>query len=162
MIFFFVVEVEEVIYNTLPFKSMFLLFSWHKWLLFSFWKKGKLFNTLCYFNPCFPHFFDITDFCFPTGSRGSYSSRFAISILVSAIFLIWMTFVFVVEAGVAIHHTLLFQTTFTPFSWNKWLFFSFLKDRKLFITLCYFNPCFSHFLDINDSCFRSGSRGSHS
>ena len=88
VIFFFVVEVEEVIYNTLPFKSMFLPFSWHKWLLFSFFKQGKFFITLCYFNPCFPHFLDINDFCFRTGSRGSYSSHFTISFLVSVIFLI--------------------------------------------------------------------------
>ena len=83
----FVVEAGEVLHNNLSFQSMFLLFPWHKWLLFSFWKKGKLFNTLCYFNPCFCFFQDINDFGFRSGRRGSYSSHFAISFHVFSIFL---------------------------------------------------------------------------
>ena len=145
MIFLFVFQLEEVIYNTLPFQSMFLLFSWHKWLLFLLRKKGKSCVNICYFKPCFSHFLDINGFCFPSGSRGSYLSHFAISSCVSAIFLTLMTFLFPLEAGEVNHNTLPFQFMFLLFSSRKLLLLSFWKQRKLFNTICYFNPFSSIF-----------------
>ena len=145
MIFVFVFEVEEVIYNTLPFQSMFLLFSWHKWLLFLLRKKGKSCINIFYFKPCFSHFLDVNGFCFCSGSRRSYSSHFAISSCVSANFLTLMTFLFPLEAGEVNHNTLPFQFMFLLFSSRKLLLLSFWKQRKLLNTICYFNPFSSIF-----------------
>ena len=132
MTFVFVPEAEEVIHNTLLFESMFLLFCWHKWLFSLFWKQGNLFIRVDFFSPLFWYFIDKKDFCFHSESRRIYS------------------------------YTLLFQSIFRPFSRDHWLLFLFWKQRKLFITLCYFNPCFSYVLDINDFCFCTGSRGNYS
>ena len=143
------------------FQSMFLLCSWHKWLLFLYWKQGKLFITLCYFQPSFYHFLDINDFCFPSGSSGSCSEHFPNSIHVFSIFLKQIIFVFVMDSGKVIHNTLLFQSRFLLCSWHKWLLFFFIKQGKLFITVCYFNPSFSYVLDMNDFLICSGSRGSY-
>ena len=155
-------EATEITHKSLLFQSMFLLFCWHKWLLFSFWKQRKVFITPCYFNPCFCYFLDINDFSFRSGEIGSYSSHFSISIYVSAIFLTKVTFVFVIEVRKAIHNTFPFQSMFLQFPWHKWLLLSFWKQRKVFITYGYFNPCFCYFLDINDFSFRFGERGSYS
>ena len=132
MTFVFVPEEGEVIQHPLLFQSMFLLFSRHKWLRFSFWKQGKLFVTLCYFIPCFLHFLEINDFCFHF------------------------------EVEEVIYNTLPFQSMFLLFSWHKWLLFLFRKKGKSWINICYFKPCFSHFLDVNGFCFCSGSRRSYS
>ena len=144
------------------FQSMFLLFYSHKEISFSFWEKGKFFITICYFHPCFCYFLDINIFFCRYWSDGSYSKHLAISIHVSAIFLTKVTFVFVIEVGEVIHKTFPFQSMFLQFPWQKWLLFLFWKQRKVFITPCYFNPCFCYFLDINDFSFRSGQRGSYS
>ena len=61
MTFFFVLKGQEITHNTLLFQSMFLPFSWHKLLLFSFWKQGKSFITLRFFNSYFRYFLDIND-----------------------------------------------------------------------------------------------------
>ena len=132
MIFVFILEAGEVIHNTLLFESMFLLFCWHKWLFSLFWKQGNLFIRVGFFTPLFWYFIDKKDFCFHSESRRIY----------------W--------------YTLLFQSIFRPFSRDHWLLFLFWKQGKLFITLCYFNPCFSYVLDINDFCFCTGSRGNYS
>ena len=162
MTFVFVIEVREVIDNTFPFQSMFLQFPWHKWLLLSFWKQRKIFITPCYFNPCFCCFLDINDFSFRSANRGAYSSHFAISVYVSAIFWTSITYVFVMEEGEIFHNTLLFQSMFLLLSWHKLLVFSSSKQEILFITLCCFNPCFCYFIHISNFRFRSGSRGSSS
>ena len=158
----FVLEAGEVIHNTFLFQFMFLLFSWDKWFLFSSRKQGKLFITLCCLNPCFCYFVDINDFSLCSGSRETYSSQLAFSLHFSAILLTKKTFVFILKAGEVIRNTLLFQFIFRPFSRHHWLLFLFWKQGKLFITLCYFNPCFSYVLDINDFCFCTGSRGNYS
>ena len=64
-----------------------------------------------------------------------------------------MTFAFVLEAEEVIHHTLLFQFLFLPSSWYKWLLFLLWKKVSLFMILCFFNPRFLHFLEINDFFF---------
>ena len=66
-------EAGKVFPNTLLFQSKFLLFPWHKLLLFSFSKQDILFITLCCFNPCFCYFIHISNFRFRSGSRGSSS-----------------------------------------------------------------------------------------
>ena len=120
MAFVFLLEAGEVICHTLLFQAVFLQFSWHKWLFSSLWKQGKLIITLCHFNSCFCYFLHVNYFCCRSGSRGSYSTPFVISI------------------------------RFPPFSGHKWLLFSFWKQGKSFITLRFFNPYFRYFLDIND------------
>ena len=144
------------------FQSMFLLCSWHDILFYLFWKQGKLLITLCHLNRSFYDFVNINAYCFRFGSRGTYSPHFSISIHVPAIFLRKMIFVFILEAGEVIHNSLLFQSVFLLCSGHKWLLFLYWKQGKLFITLCYFQPSFYHFLDINDFCFPSGSRGNYS
>ena len=161
MAFVFVLEAGEVIRHTLLFQAMFLQFSCHKWLFSSFWKEGKLIITLCHFNSCFCYFLHVNYFCFRSGSRGSYSTPFAISIRFSSIFLTSMTSVFVLEAGQVIDNILLILSMCLSFCWHKWRLFSFWKKGKLFVTLCYFIPCFLHFLEINDFCFRFWSRRSY-
>ena len=161
MNFIFFPEAREITHKSLLFQSMLLLFCWHQWLLFSFWKQEKLFITFWCINPSFCYFLHIKNFCFRSGSRGSSSKQFAISINVSAIFLTKVTFVFVIEVGEVIHNTFPFQPMFLQFPWHKWLLLSFWKQSKVSITSCYFNPCFCYFLDINDFSFRSGKRRSY-
>ena len=86
----------------------------------------------------------------------------AFSVHFSAILLTKKTFVFILKAGEVIRNSFLFQSIFRPFSRHHWLLFLFWKQGNLFITLCYFNPCFSYVLDINDFCFCTGSRGNYS
>ena len=123
---------------------------------------GYVIPKIFFFNPYLCHFLEKNDLTFSSGSKGSYAwySNFTIHII--AIFLTSMTFVFVLEAKEIIHKSLLFQSMFLLFCWDKWLLFSFWKQEKLFITLCCINPCFCYFLHINNFCFRSGSRGSSS
>ena len=130
--------------------------------MFFLWKQGKFFLTLYCFNPGFCYFLDINDFCCRSANRGAYSSHFAISVYVSAIFWTSITYVFVMEEGEIFHNTLLFQSMFLLLSWHKLLLFSFSKKEILFITLCCFNPCFCYFIHISNFRFRSGSRGSSS
>ena len=131
-----------------------------KWLLFSFLKQGKLFLKLFYFNPYLCHFLEKNDLNFSSGSKGSYAWHSNFTILIIAIFLTSMTFIFFPEATKITHKSLLFQSMFLLFCWHKWLLFSFWKQEKLFITLCCINPSFCYFLHINNFCFRSGGRGS--
>ena len=152
----------EVIHNTLLFQFVVLLFFYHKWLLFSFLKQGKFFLKLFYFNPYFCHFLQKNDLRFSSGSKGSYAWHSNFTILIIAIFLTSMTFIFFPEAREITHKSLLFQSMFLLFCWHKWLLFSFWKQEKLFITFWCINPSFCYFLHINNFCFRSGSRGSSS
>ena len=130
--------------------------------MFSFLKQGKLFLKLFYFNPYLWDFLEKSDLTFSSGSKGSYAWHSHFTILIIAIFLTSMTFIFFPEAREITHKSLLFQSMFLLFCWHKWLLLAFWKQRKVFITACYLYPCFCYFLDINDFCFASASRRTYS